>query len=491
MHRLLRRLAALACAVPLLSHAAFQPPRHATIASAALGAEREVDVWLPADDANGARHDTIYVLDGDWNAAQVVRTIEFVQAVGLMPAVVVVGVRNRVEGGANRRDQDFTPTTVATQPGSGGADRFLAFLRDELVPYVDSRYPTNGHRLAHGHSYGGLFLAHVLGREPTLFDDYALLDPAAWWDRGVVVEPLARALKRIDPHGRTLYIAGREGDAWETMGLHRLEATLHRDAPPGLHWAMRAYADETHDSLKFKATYDALRFAYQGYDPHRVDLIPDSGIVVAGRPVRLGSTDERFPLRWTMDGSTPGPTSPLADSRPIEEPWRLRVRLVSNSGRFDRELPLDLVAGDAFPPLPSPSPRATDGWRHASVGAWPLPPRTPPTRRVRGELLTLDASATYGVVLRRFRVEQDGYHVIALASPGRLRLWIDGRPVLDNDGADGRSQRTYLAPLDAGLHELRVDFERPRDGVVAITLLPYGDGSGRWWDAPSAHLEIR
>ena len=65
----------------------------------------------------------------------------------------------------------------------GGADRFLAFLRDELKPWVGERYDADpDDSMLFGDSLGGLFAMHVLLSEPTAFRRYGIGSPSLWWD---------------------------------------------------------------------------------------------------------------------------------------------------------------------------------------------------------------------------------------------------------------------------------------------------------------------
>ena len=42
------------------------------------------------------------------------------------------------------------------RPTAGGADEFLRFLSDELIPWVEGQYRTASFRVLVGHSLGGL-----------------------------------------------------------------------------------------------------------------------------------------------------------------------------------------------------------------------------------------------------------------------------------------------------------------------------------------------
>ena len=292
MIRALKRLS-VACGLlcfASLAHAEFLGAKTEAIASRLLHQDRAIEVYLPEESTKQpmARFETLYVLDGDWNTKIVIDIVNFMRQLGMMPPIIVVGVPNYIDAhGINSRDRDLTPSAVDDEPRSGGASEFLAFLKNELIPVVDQHYPTNGIHLIHGHSYGGLFLVYVLENEPQLFDGYLVLDPAMRWDHNSFKAALRDRIGAIPSRGKGVYIAGRAGAGAKDMGLDDLEPILQAGLPTALHWRMKLYEDETHDSLKLKATYDALKFAYDGYTQDPVDVVPADGIMAKERPVRL------------------------------------------------------------------------------------------------------------------------------------------------------------------------------------------------------------
>jgi predicted alpha/beta superfamily hydrolase len=481
--------------------AALLPAKADSVASLVLEQNRAIEVYLPEESAKDPkqRFETLYVLDGDWNAKIVIDVVAFMRQLGMLPPVIIVSVPNYFDAkGVNSRDHDLTPSALPNEPRSGGAAMFLKFLRTELLPYVDQHYPTNGVHLIHGHSYGGLFLMYVLANDAQLFDGYLALDPAMRWDNQTVNAALGASLGRVPPSGKAIYIAGRSGAGSKEMALDGLEAAFRDHASPSLHWTLTLYDDETHDSLKLKATYDGLKYLFDGYTQDPVEIAPSDGIVVKGQPIRLLVTARRVHLHYTTDGSAPTATSP-GDSDgaiTIDNPDKLRLAVLSNRGVFDRVVPMQLRAGVPLTPRATGrGDEADSNWRYSvySASAWPHLGTTKPTFQGSAtdevSLGRFGESALAVSVHRRLRVLEDGYYVFAVDSD-RARLGLDGATLISNNGELGHRTITYLAPLHRGVYSLSVDLLRANAGSqVHVVVIQCNEHEPNWW-TPKPWLEL-
>lgn len=481
-------LGADACgAEPLL------PPRADGLYSNALHQRRAIDVYLPEESAKdpAARYETLYVLDGDWNAKLVVDVVDFMRQVGYVPPLIVVSVPNHFDAdGTNSRDHDLTPTVSADQARSGGAAEFLAFLKTELIPYVDAHYPSNGVRSIHGHSYGGLFLFYALMNDPSLFSGYIVLDPAMGWDHHMFDAIADAKLPAMSGKGKAIYIATRTGQAYEGMGMAGLEPIFERRAPSDLHWRIVQYPGETHDSLKLKATYDALEYAFDGYTQGNVDFVPDSGTLVQGRPLslHLRNANERFDIRYTTDGSEPDASSAkFGEFIRIDDAAKTRIRLLSNRGLFDRDLPHRLVDGAVLRPSSRSVDRADPRWHAAlyALDAWPDLRRAKPLDSAIVEHLRglpppkIDAFASS--VERDLVVDADGYYVFYVQSSDKARLTVTGKILVDLDASTGHREQALVEPLRRGTYRLRLEIRHPEKDTRLGFSVFRDEGDAEWW----------
>jgi predicted alpha/beta superfamily hydrolase len=148
-----------------------------------------------------------------------------------------------------------------------GGEDFRNFIHEELIPFVDARYPTiSGDRTYFGHSGGGYFGLYTMFSRPEVFKNYIVSSP------GLVYHGLAADGQILDHNnfglelaqtfaeaggtleGTRLYLsAGAEEDwepalmGWEvTSGAYRFAKLLKQLRIPGLELMFEAFPNETH-----------------------------------------------------------------------------------------------------------------------------------------------------------------------------------------------------------------------------------------------------
>ena len=150
----------------------------------------------------------------------------------------------------------------------------MDFLASELIPHIDSAYPTAPYRVFIGHSLGGLMAVDALVNHPGLFNAHLAIDPSMWWDK-------ARLLRQVqaggmDFHGASLFLAGANSlqpglDTVSVMhdtatvfsrhmqSIFMLRNTLMRTATAEhLYFGWKYYPEYNHGSVPLVAEYDGL-----------------------------------------------------------------------------------------------------------------------------------------------------------------------------------------------------------------------------------------
>ena len=247
----------------------FQDGEQLTLHSGVLGEDRTVLVRLPEAYAqSGERYPVLYVLDGEYFFQQAAAAVQFLSELGYeggqhpIPDMIVVGVVN-VD-----RDRDYTPTHAPEQargqlsfPTSGGAAEFRAFLEDELIPLVDSRYRTQPLRVLSGWSLGGLFTVHTYLEAPRLFARYLAISPSLWWDDSVVVKETRRRLRSaepLSPDRLVLTLGALEGGDMNGAVRRNFVPLLTSQHRKALDFTFVEIPGENHNYVPYKAYYEGL-----------------------------------------------------------------------------------------------------------------------------------------------------------------------------------------------------------------------------------------
>lgn len=229
-----------------------------SIYSEILKETRSLEIRLPKgyEAGSGERYEVIYILDGEWNLEMFSFIYNFAMEDEFVPPVILVALPNTYMEGQNMRDRDFLPLEMKNNERAGGADKFLEFLRKEVIPYVGDTYPASGVNSLYGHSYGGLFSMYAMLAQPDLFETYYCTDPPLGWENGYV-KKLAEELFAKDPgFEKTLWIAGTS----QNRSIPNMNKFLEKNAPKELRWETATYPNEKHNSVRLKGIYDGIKF---------------------------------------------------------------------------------------------------------------------------------------------------------------------------------------------------------------------------------------
>jgi predicted alpha/beta superfamily hydrolase len=155
--------------------------------SAINNKDYEIYIELPASykDSSLKKYPVLYVLDGQWIFPQTIAIREGLRFESFIPEMIVVGIGWPDHYHPNR-DRDFTPTRTMLDSASGGAEKFLSVIKNEIIKFIDSAYRSDKkNNVLLGQSSGGLFALYTLFHEPELFNNYIVMCPSLDYDDGI------------------------------------------------------------------------------------------------------------------------------------------------------------------------------------------------------------------------------------------------------------------------------------------------------------------
>jgi predicted alpha/beta superfamily hydrolase len=154
--------------------------------STALSETQNVWVQLPEDYSDTTEYGVLYVLDADGHFAYMTNYVSYLSKsfANVIPKMIVVGVRSK---SPIYRYKNFTPRSDNQAVERGGADQFLTFLCNELVPEINRRYKTTSTRVLAGHSLAGLVTVYTMIKRPEVFTHAIAASPSIGYSNGVML----------------------------------------------------------------------------------------------------------------------------------------------------------------------------------------------------------------------------------------------------------------------------------------------------------------
>jgi uncharacterized protein len=255
------------------------------IHSNVLNEDRPYWVYVPPyNPKSGERFPVLYLLDGDAHFHSVSGLIQIlgtgVNGTRIIPEMIIVAIPN------TDRTRDLTPTHTSTMDGkeqewlktSGGGNNFLRFIKEELIPDIEKKYPTAGYRVLVGHSFGGIATIHAMYTMPDVFDSFVAIDPSLWWDDHILLKRADSAMQANDYSKKHFYLSKANtlepgeltNDHFGTIDSYH--EWLESKQELGLNWSYKYYENDDHGSVPFISTYDGLRFIFRDYHPRYEDV---------------------------------------------------------------------------------------------------------------------------------------------------------------------------------------------------------------------------
>ena len=258
-----------------------------SIFSKTLNENRDFWVRLPDNfqPDNDEKYAVIYLMDG-FSLESSLEAVYDNYWGHYLPHMILVGISNR-----SNRTRDLTTSQIKMRRGiamdneTGGAETFTKFMEKELIPYIDSKYPTSGYRTLIGHSYAGLFTINILINHKHLFQNYIAIYPSLDWDDQKLLKEAKEKLSTESYEGKSLYVslAAEQLHMWnEEITMQNImddssEFTLFARSiiefsnytksqkQNGLNFLCKVYNEDLHGTVPLPSIRDGLIFLFEWY----------------------------------------------------------------------------------------------------------------------------------------------------------------------------------------------------------------------------------
>lgn len=225
-----------------------------TITAEKIGETRAINVWVPESYTKKKDYlPVMYMADGGIKEdfLHIAETFAKLIKAKSIPPTILVGIEN------TQRRRDLTGFTEVAEdktiaPVVGGAEKFRAFIQDELFPEIAKRYRISRKRGIMGESLAGLFVMETLMLKPEMFDNYIAFDPSFWWNNQYLIRMADSRLSKLTSPEKRLWFAG-SGTKGIAENTRKLAALLKAENYRHLKWHYADEPNEQHDSI-FKAT---------------------------------------------------------------------------------------------------------------------------------------------------------------------------------------------------------------------------------------------
>ncbi len=300
-------------------------------------------------------------------------------------------------------------------------------------------------------------------------------------------EPVPRTLNAAE----AAHVLGVEAALWtepvQTPELAELSVLPQLAALAETGWSAPARRDFASFQARlrgFSARYEALRLAY--FVPAPAGPEETQWFLDQAR-VELGAAASDLEIRYTLDGSEPGPGSERYQAPLVikaSSTLRARTFLPSGRGSNPRTFTLTKVAyrDGVTPPAAGTQPGLDYVYREGPVRSARDVGTMKVIRRGVMEKFGLPPehrAEKFGAEFTGFlRVEADGLYQLCVSSNDGALLFVGDALVVDNDDLHGLREKCGGVALRAGLHALRLQyFNYAQNMGLSVAMGKYGAGT--------------
>ena len=240
---------------------AVAPLTKITLHSDILKEDRQIAIYRPAilEEFPHNVPPVIYVLDGELTTELVRAQVGYFTEIWKeLPPIMVVGIENKKD--MSNRTRDLTPTKSRLNNG-GGAEEFMRFIEQEVIPVVEKDHKQRPYRVLIGSSLAGLFTIHSFLNH-SVFNGFIASSPTLAWNNSSIMNGLSEKLDALDSKKVLFFCVGNEGGKYLSNTM-TLDSLLLKKKMPTLRHQFVQYPNETHGTAPLKGYYEGLKLIFK------------------------------------------------------------------------------------------------------------------------------------------------------------------------------------------------------------------------------------
>lgn len=259
-----------------------QNPNHPSlkhqIDSKTLNESNEIWIGLPYNYDSTTNYPVIYLLDAEDHFDITYALTNELAKNDKMPSHILVGIpkkdnlirfKNFTFSTSNPLDYDtlINPDFFNNPDHFGGGYKYLEYIENEVISFVDKQYKTNGYNILIGHSLTGYFGAYAMPFQKS-FSAFQLYDPSVFCNSNEAIKNLGN----LKPNYATnVYVtsaaAKKEGDPkGKKVALDAIDAYIQKLTQyPSIRLGTKFYPEEGHLSMYMYSVIDGFSFLYKGF----------------------------------------------------------------------------------------------------------------------------------------------------------------------------------------------------------------------------------
>ncbi len=229
-----------------------------TIESKYLKESRQIKIKLPKSyHQSKQRYPVLYLLDGQNLQSNTAFIYDFLSGKRHIPEMIIVSIPH-----TGQRSRDYNTFFRDTAKVNPGADHFLDFLANEVIPLVDANYQSTDYRLLAGHSQAGLFVFHSLIKKPELFKARFAFSPSMHHipEQRKLLQHLLSANRELNSYFYS-NVGGTEFFKM-TDAFAQTQQIFKDHAPTGLRFDFDFHDVDGHQSSPFIGQHSAFKRLY-------------------------------------------------------------------------------------------------------------------------------------------------------------------------------------------------------------------------------------